>query len=229
MKAQGFCWWMDRVKANFRLYDIVRIDHFRGFAGYYSIPYGDTTARGGHWEQAPGIELFRAIREKFPKAKVIAEDLGFFTDDVRELLSDTGFPGMKMLQFAFYDENNEYLPRTYATDNCVVYPGSHDADCVKSFILSLEGEVRKRFDRECPHVKGQSRTFDLIELAMSSRAALAVVPMQDYLELENSEGRMNTPSVAEGNWTWMIKKSYASKALINRILTLNKKHRRCAK
>lgn len=229
MKEQGFSWWLDRVRANFRLYDIVRIDHFRGFAGYYSIPYGDETARGGHWESAPGIELFRTIREAFPRAKVIAEDLGFITDDVRELLRDTGFPGMKMLQFAFYDENNEYLPRTYTTENCVVYPASHDSDCVRSFCEGLSGEALERFLRECPHKKGQSRALDLIELAMASRAALAVVPMQDYLGLKNEGGRINTPSVAEGNWTWRIKKNYATPALIRRIRGMNERNRRASK
>ena len=221
MKDQNFEWWCERVEASFRLYDILRIDHFRGFAGYYSIPYGDTTAKNGEWNSAPGIELFRTIKEKFPRAKIIAEDLGFITDDVRELLADTDFPGMKMLQFAFFDENSEYLPRTYKTDNCVAYPGSHDADCIKTWCKNLSGDTLKRFKRECPHRKGQSRTADLIELSLSSRANLTVVPMQDYLELTNEQGRMNVPSVAAGNWSWRLKPRYKTAALVNKIKQMN--------
>lgn len=226
MEKEGFGWWCERVKSSFELYDILRIDHFRGFAGYYSIPFGDKTARGGRWNSAPGIALFSRINEKFPRAKIIAEDLGFITDDVRELLSFTGFPGMKMLQFGFFNEDNEYLPRTYTTDNCVAYPGSHDADCVKSWCASLSGEARARFNRECPHRKGQSRAMDLIELSLSSRANLAVVPMQDYLELKNEEGRMNTPSVSEGNWTYRLSPRYNTEALKMKIREMNIRTRR---
>ena len=217
MKEEGFEWWKNRVKAAFRMYDILRIDHFRGFAGYYNIPYGDTTARNGKWNSAPGIELFRAIKNAFPKAKIIAEDLGHITSDVRELLTDTGFPGMKMLQFAFFDDDSEYLPRTYESPNCVAYPGSHDSDCVKSWCKNLSPDELVRFDRECPHRKGQSRGYDLIEFTMQSPANLVVVPMQDYLELENEEGRMNTPSVAENNWTWRLSVRYRTPKLTDRV------------
>lgn len=220
MENDGFDWWKRRVKASFHLYDILRIDHFRGFAGYYSIPYGSTTAREGKWNSAPGIALFRTINEKFPKARIIAEDLGFITPDVRELLADTGFPGMKMLQFAFYDDDSEYLPRTYKNANCVVYPGSHDADCVKSWYRNLSGDALRRFKRECPRNRAQSRAYDLIELALASRANLAVVPIQDYLELSNSEGRMNTPSVAQGNWNYRLSKRYRTKAFTEKVKNL---------
>ena len=226
MKKDGFKWWLWRVGMSFRLYDILRIDHFRGFAGYYNIPYGHTTAKEGKWDSAPGIELFRTVKETFPKAKIIAEDLGFITDDVRELLCDSGFPGMKMLQFAFFDDNSEYLPRTYDTPNCVVYPATHDSDCIKSWCKGLEGETKKRFSKECPHTLGQSRTYDLIELCMRSCGNLVVVPMQDYLELSNEEGRMNTPSVADGNWSWRLKKSYRTDKLTEKISSLLKKSKR---
>ena len=229
MESEGFCWWLNRVKKSFRLYDILRIDHFRGFAGYFSIPYGHTTAREGKWNSAPGIKLFEEVKSTFPKARIIAEDLGFITDDVRDLLENTGFPGMKMLQFAFFDDNSEYLPRNYKNENCVVYPASHDSDCIKSWCKTLEREAKKRFDRECPRRKGQSRTYDLIEFAMSSRANLSVVPMQDYLELSNEKGRMNTPSVAEGNWTWRLARTYAKDSLIAKIKELNKRTKRSCK
>lgn len=229
MESEGFGWWLKRVKSAFRMYDILRIDHFRGFAGYYNVPFGHTTAREGKWDSAPGIELFRTIKAAFPKAKIIAEDLGFITDDVRALLDDTGFPGMKMLQFAFYDDNSEYLPRTYAHQNCVAYPGSHDADCIKTWCKNLSGPALERFNRECPRIKGQSRGYDLIELAMKSPANLTVVPMQDYLELTNDEGRMNTPAVAEGNWTWRISPRYRTKKLTEKVRAMTIRAKRVSK
>ena len=221
MKKQNFDWWCERVAASFKLYDILRIDHFRGFAGYYNIPYGHTTAKQGKWDSAPGIELFRTIKEKFPAAKIIAEDLGFITDDVRELLTDTDFPGMKMLQFAFYDDDSEYLPRTYETENCVAYPGSHDADCIKTWCDNISGDALRRFDLECPHRKRQSRTADLIEFSLASKANLTVVPIQDYLELTNEQGRMNVPSVADGNWSYRLDPKYKTAALVNKIKNMN--------
>ena len=229
MKNDGFSWWLKRVGSAFRLYDILRIDHFRGFAGYYSIPYGDTTARGGKWNEAPGLELFEKVRETYPRAKIIAEDLGFITDDVRELLSACGFPGMKMLQFAFYDEDNEYLPRMYTTKNCVVYPASHDSDCIRSFLPGLSPDVKARLNRECPHTKGQSRVYDFIEFALDSVANLAIVPMQDYLGLTNAEGRMNTPSTSEGNWTWRLSPRYNTATLRKKITAVIKRTKRSKK
>ena len=223
MEKQGFGWWIDRVGAAFQLYDILRIDHFRGFSGYYNIPYGESTARNGKWDSAPGIALFRTIDKVFPKAKIIAEDLGFITDDVRELLADAGFPGMKMLHFAFYDEDSEYLPRTYDTKNCVVYASSHDSDCTFTWLKNLSGDAKKRFNRECPRNKEQSRTYDVIEFAFRSIANLAIVPMQDYLMLSNEKGRMNTPATAEGNWTWRISPRYNTEALRSKIRGLAEK------
>ena len=226
MEREGFDWWIRRVGAAFALYDIVRIDHFRGFAGYYNIPSGDTTAKGGKWDSAPGIKLFRAISERFPKAKIIAEDLGHITPDVRELLCATAFPGMKILQFAFFDDDSEYLPRTYTTDNCVAYSGSHDADCTRSWFSTLDKAAKARLRRECPRREGQSRTYDIIELALSSRANLAVIPMQDYLELTNAEGRMNIPSVSEGNWCWRLSPRYRTEKLTAKIRTVTERTKR---
>ncbi len=229
MKDEKFEWWCRRVGSAFRLYDILRIDHFRGFAGYYSIPFGEATARNGKWESAPGIELFRTVKERFPRAKIIAEDLGFITPDVRELLTDTGFPGMKILQFAFFDDDSEYLPRTYTTDNCVVYSGSHDADCTYTWCKNLSGSTLTRFKRDCPRRSGQSRTYAVIELAMSSRANLAVIPMQDYLELTNERGRMNTPSVAEGNWQWRLSPRYRTATLTEKVRDITQRTKRNTK
>jgi len=229
MEEQGFSWWLDRVGRSFRLYDILRIDHFRGFASYWSIPYGDENAKRGAWIKAPGRELFSEVRRAYPKAKIIAEDLGTITDDVRELLAFTGFPGMKVLQFAFYSEESEYLPKNYLTDNTVAYTASHDSDCSRSWADSLSGETLRIFRKHCKRDKGESKTDALIRLAMESRANLTVIPIQDYLGLKNSEGRMNTPSVAEGNWTFRVSPRYITKKLESKILNLTVNSGRKAK
>ena len=220
MEKDGFRWWLDRVGAVFGLYDILRIDHFRGFAGYYNVPYGEPTARNGKWDDAPGIALFRAIRDTYPQAKIIAEDLGFITEDVRELLEDTAFPGMKMLHFAFYDKDSENLPRVYTSDNCVVYSASHDSDCSYTWCKNISGTARRRFNRECPRTRGQHRVYDLIEFAFRSRANLAMVPLQDYLLLSNEEGRMNEPATAAGNWSWRVSPRYNTPKLRQKVLDI---------
>lgn len=221
MEKNGFKWWCSRIKICASLFDIVRIDHFRGFAGYYSVPYGEKTARNGHWEKGPGGKLFDAINQSVPNAKIIAEDLGFLTDDVRELIAYCGYPGMKILQFAFFDEDSEYLPRLYANKDYVVYTGSHDADCTRTWTENLVGDTLKRFKRECSHIKGLNPTYKMIKLAFDSIAELAVIPLQDWLLLGNEEGRMNTPSVAQGNWVWRTPSDYASKKLISTIKRFN--------
>lgn len=221
MEKNGFKWWCSRIKICASLFDIVRIDHFRGFAGYYSVPYGEKTARNGHWEKGPGGKLFDAINQSVPNAKIIAEDLGFLNDDVRELIAYCGYPGMKILQFAFFDEDSEYLPRLYANKDYVVYTGSHDADCTRTWTENLVGDTLKRFKRECSHIKGLNPTYKMIKLAFDSIAELAVIPLQDWLLLGNEEGRMNTPSVAQGNWVWRASSDYASKKLISTIKRFN--------
>lgn len=221
MEKNDFKWWCSRIKICASLFDIVRIDHFRGFAGYYSVPYGEKTARNGHWEKGPGGKLFDAINQSVPNAKIIAEDLGFLTDDVRELIAYCGYPGMKILQFAFFDEDSEYLPRLYANKDYVVYTGSHDADCTRTWTENLVGDTLKRFKRECSHIKGLNPTYKMIKLAFESIAELAVIPLQDWLLLGNEEGRMNTPSVAQGNWVWRAQPDYASKKLISTIKRFN--------
>lgn len=226
MRKQGYEWWIDRVGAAFKLYDILRIDHFRGFAGYYNVPYGESTARNGKWDYAPGIELFRTILETYPKAKIIAEDLGYITDDVRELLLDTGFPGMKMLHFAFYDDDSENLPKMYENANCVVYVSSHDSDCTCSWIKGVSGDAKKRFNAACARHPEQSRVYDVIQFGFESIANLVMVQMQDYLHLTNEEGRMNIPATASGNWGWRISPRYNTAKLRSSMLALAQKTKR---
>ncbi|MBR5252601.1 MAG: 4-alpha-glucanotransferase, partial [Clostridia bacterium] len=223
MEEENFAWWVKRVGSAFKLYDILRIDHFRGFAGYYNISFGETTARNGKWDVAPGKALFEAIKAKYPESKIIAEDLGLITEDVKELLDDTGFPGMKMIQFGVYSDDSEYMPRMYETKNCVVYTSTHDSDCTVSWLESLDKCATARLEAECSVSEEQSRTYDVIELALDSIANLAVIPMQDYLELTNEEGRMNTPSTASGNWGWKVAADYRTAELTAKIAAITEK------
>ena len=205
-KKTGYEWWIRRIEHCLKLYDVVRIDHFRGFDEYYSIPYGETTAINGQWMPGPGMDLFRAIEEKLGRPEIIAEDLGFLTPSVLKLLKDSGFPGMKVLQFAFdARESSNYLPHTYPT-NCVVYTGTHDNDTTRGWYRAV-GKYARDFAKEymCkPRLDEDSLAEDFICMAMGSVADLCVVPMQDYLGL-GSEARINIPSTLGGNWVWRMK------------------------
>ena len=205
-KKTGYEWWIRRIEHCLKLYDVVRIDHFRGFDEYYSIPYGETTAINGQWIPGPGMDLFRAIEEKLGRPEIIAEDLGFLTPSVLKLLKDSGFPGMKVLQFAFdARESSNYLPHTYPT-NCVVYTGTHDNDTTRGWYRAV-GKYARDFAKEymCkPRLDEDSLAEDFICMAMGSVADLCVVPMQDYLGL-GSEARINIPSTLGGNWVWRMK------------------------
>ena len=206
-RETGYRWWMRRMEYSFGLYDVVRVDHFRGFESYYSIPYGDPTAENGHWEKGPGMELFVRMQEHFGKKRlpIIAEDLGFLTPAVHKLLRESRFPGMKVLEFAFDEtEDSEYLPHKYK-ENCVVYTGTHDNDTAAGWFASL-GRHDRRFVREYLGRRERGSKdihWDLIRLALSSTAKLAVIPMQDYLGL-GSEARINVPSTLGQNWRWRL-------------------------
>ena len=226
MKKEGFTWWIRRIGYALELYDILRLDHFIGFENYYAVPYPSPNARGGSWLKAPGRALFRAVKKALPDMKIIAEDLGIVTDEVRKLLKYTGFPGMKMLHFAFYEDDSENLPRMYSSDNWVVYTASHDSDCTATWAKEQSKETLKRLKKECPIRKGQTIPQALIAFAMSSRANLAMVPIQDYLELTNEQGRMNIPSVAQGNWSWRLDSSEVTNGLIEKIRCVTIAHNR---
>lgn len=220
-RSTDFVWWIQRISHSMKLYDMVRIDHFRGFDEYYSIPYGNPTAQFGHWEKGPGLEFFRAVTQRLGELNVIAEDLGFLTDSVRQLLKDTGFPGMKVIQFAFDDSgDSDYLPHKY-TNNSVVYTGTHDNDTSKSW-LETAGEQERDFALRYMNSKGESldeAVWDLIRLALSSVADLAVIPMQDYLCL-GREGRTNTPSTLGNNWEWRMTKGQLTVEIMGRMREL---------
>jgi len=216
LKETGYKWWIDRVKANLSLYDIIRIDHFRGFESYWSINYGEETAINGKWEKGPGMDLFNAIRESLGDLNIIAEDLGTLTDDVVKLKNDTGFPGMRILQFAFsQDPENEYLPHNY-DNNTVVYTGTHDNDTTNSWFSNLN-DIEKQEVREYINVYDDNGiVYGLIRVALSSVADIAIIPMQDYLNL-GGFARINTPGLAAGNWQWRLKNDGLSDELAKTI------------
>ena len=204
-KKTGYAWWIRRMAYCFRLYDVVRVDHFRGFDEYYSIPAEDDTAAGGHWEKGPGLELFDAIEKKLGKLEIIAEDLGFLTPSVFEMVRKSCFPGMKVLEFAFSaDGQSIYLPYHY-DENCVVYTGTHDNDTIQGWYEAMpewdrDFSIRYLGNRYTPR---KEIHWDFIRAALGSRARLAVIPMQDYLGL-GSEARINEPSTLGDNWKWRL-------------------------
>ena len=200
-----FSWWLERIGNNLSFYDILRLDHFRGFESCWSVSAKESTARNGCWKKSPGLELFRAIHSKFPNAQIIAENLGVITDAVESLHSATGFPGMAVLQFAFdEDSSNAYLPHNH-TVNSVVYTGTHDNNTTVGWFSSLH-ESTKNQVRNYLKVSGETIAADLVRCALRSVGRLAIVPLQDIMSL-GSEARLNTPGAASGNWQWRITSS----------------------
>ncbi len=201
MKKDGYTWWTRRIKAMSELYDIIRIDHFRGFDSFYAIPAKDDTAKNGQWKQGPGMDLFCELEKKLGKLPIIVEDLGFLTPSVHKLLKDSGFPGMKVIQFAFDSrEESDYLPHTYS-NHCVVYTGTHDNDTVMGWMKTAPKASVKYAKEYLNLTKEEGYNWGMMRAAWSSVADMAIVPMQDILGL-GSEARINTPSTLGDNWKW---------------------------
>lgn len=201
MKKDGYTWWTRRIKAMSELYDIIRIDHFRGFDSFYAIPAKDDTAKNGQWKKGPGMDLFCELEKKLGKLPIIVEDLGFLTPSVHKLLKDSGFPGMKVIQFAFDSrEESDYLPHTY-TNHCVVYTGTHDNDTVMGWMKTAPKASVKYAKEYLNLTKEEGYNWGMMRAAWSSVADMAIVPMQDILGL-GSEARINTPSTLGDNWKW---------------------------
>lgn len=214
---QGYSWWLERLSMSFELFDYVRIDHFRGFESYYAIPAKDKTAENGCWRQGPGKDFINAIKDRFGDPHIIAEDLGFLTKEVKELLQMSGFPGMKVLQFAFdARESNNYLPYTYVK-NCVVYTGTHDNDTLHGWTLSAAPED-VRYAKEYIDYSTDRGSLErqLIRVAMASVGDTVIIPIQDWLEL-GSEARINQPSTLGCNWLWRMNAGTCTSALANEI------------
>ena len=232
-RQTGYDWWMKRLAYCFELYDVVRIDHFRGFDEYFSIPYGAETAKEGHWEKGPGMDLFYRMREVLGERQVIAEDLGYMTDSVRQLVKESGFPGMKVLEFAFDSRDsgcaNDYLPHNYI-ENCVAYTGTHDNETITGWFQSITDEERTMVRAYLcnQHTPNEYLYKCLISLIMQSRAALTIVPMQDYLGYDN-KSRMNKPSSVGINWKWRLKGEELSKELQDEIYEMARLYGRLGK
>jgi 4-alpha-glucanotransferase len=220
MKESGYDWWIKRVKKSAQCYDMLRIDHFRAFDTYYAIPYGHKTAEHGKWEQGPGMELFDAIKKELGDVNIIAEDLGDIFDSVKVLLKNSGFPGMRVLQFGFNPENadNDHLPHSYPK-NCVAYTGTHDNSTIMQWYKEADEKSRamaKRYTKKC-FLERMNMCF--IRNVYASPANLAIIPMQDILGL-GKEGRMNVPSTLGGNWNWRMKAGAAKPSTANKLKEL---------
>lgn len=229
-KNTGYDWWMSRMWYCFQMYDVVRIDHFRGFDEYYSIPFGSENAKNGHWEKGPGIDLFRCMERRLGRHQVIAEDLGYVTDSVRELVRESGFPGMKVLEFAFDSRDsgsaNDYLPHNYI-ENSVAYTGTHDNETITGWFKSITKEERQMArDYLCDQRTPAKELYQsFIALVMRSSSRACIIPMQDYMGLDN-RCRMNQPSTLGKNWKWRLVKGDLSEELKEEILAVTKRYGR---
>ncbi len=217
-KANGYAWWLERIRATLKMVDILRIDHFRGFAGYWEVPAGKPTAEIGRWVAGPGEDFFKTVQARLGSLPILAEDLGVITPDVVKLRDQFGLPGMKILQFAFSGPDNPFLPHSYP-QNCVVYSGTHDNDTTLGWYASAP-EEEKDFFRRYLQRDGSQIAWDLIRTAWSSVAVFALTPMQDLLEL-GTEARMNYPSRLGGNWEWRMGEKALSGDLQEKIKELN--------
>ena len=216
MKADGYGWWIRRVDGAAKLYDMLRIDHFRGFESYWAVPYGDTTAKNGHWVKGPGMDLVQVLLNWFPQMQFIAEDLGFLTPEVRKLLADSGLPGMKVLEFAFDSrEPSSYLPHLY-TPHCVCYTGTHDNAPLPAWKEEADPDDLALAVQYLGLNEEEGFHWGVLRGGMSSVAELFVAQMQDYLGL-GAESRINTPGKPVGNWQWRLHPGQLTAALSRRM------------
>ena len=227
MKADGYRWWLARIKGLSRLYDVVRIDHFRGFESYWAVPYGNTTARIGRWVKGPDMDFVGVMLKKFPKITFIAEDLGYHTPQVEALLQHSGLPGMKVLQFAFdAREPSDHAPHTYG-ENCVCLTGAHDNSTVMGWMKNADKADIALAGEYLALTKEEGFNWGMIRGGMSSVAVLFVAQLEDYLAL-GDEARINIPGTASGNWQWRLTKGKLNKRLSQKIAKLTMMYGRSA-
>jgi 4-alpha-glucanotransferase len=225
LSADGFCWWLERMATQLRFFDLIRVDHFRGFQAYWAIPAEDDTAVNGRWVEAPGDDLFAALRDHFGALPLVAEDLGLITPEVEALRDKYELPGMKVLQFAFDGgPDNPYLPHQHIR-RCVMYTGTHDNDTTLGWFQSLPKDAQQRV-QDYLGWPGEPMPWPLIRAAFASVAELAVIPLQDPLML-GSEARMNRPSLDHGNWRWRFRWDWVPDDLTARLRHLTEIYGRC--
>jgi 4-alpha-glucanotransferase len=225
---ERYHWWIRRMKAAARMYDVVRFDHFRGFESYWAVPADAKTAASGAWQKGPGMDFVGAIKKALPDLQIIAEDLGFVTDEVKQLLRDSGYPGMKVMEFAFDTREpsaRDYLPHRYPV-NSVVYSGTHDNLTLQQwFDEAAPEDVRSAWDYLGLNEQ-EGPVWGMIRGAMGSVSKLCIIQMQDYLEI-GAEGRMNHPgTLTTANWTWRANPGFADDALAKKIRTLTERYDR---
>ncbi|MBQ6207071.1 MAG: 4-alpha-glucanotransferase, partial [Oscillospiraceae bacterium] len=227
MKGDGFGWWIRRIEGASRLFDAIRIDHFRGLESYWAVPAASKTAKTGEWVKGPGMDLLRVLTGWFPNITYIAEDLGILTDAVHELRDGAGLPGMKVLEFAFSDASNSYLPHNYTNPNCICYTGTHDNDTLMGWCKSVK-KAEKAYAEAYLGAKGAKDMRDaVLRAGQGSVAVLFVAQMQDYLGL-GTEARTNVPGVADGNWRWRMASGAATAKVAEEIRALTETYGRCA-
>ena len=225
-----YSWWVSRLYQSFRLYDSVRIDHFRGMDEYFSIPYGAKSAKDGHWEPGPGMKLFNMVEKKLGKKQLIAEDLGLMTDSVRKLVKDSTFPNMKVIQFGFdvndQGKTNDYLPHNYDR-NCVVYTGTHDNETIAGWFKGLKKKEKEllREYMDDHHTPDEEFYRSINRMAMATTADICILPIQDVLGLGN-EARMNQPSTVMTNWRWRMDAEMLTKEAQKELLELTRRYGR---
>ncbi|WP_017209784.1 4-alpha-glucanotransferase [Clostridium beijerinckii] len=227
MGKTDYKWWVDRIRQSLNLYDVLRIDHFKGFESYWSIPYGDLTAENGEWVKGPGIKVFNAIKDELGEVNIIAEDLGTLTEETIKLRNDTGFPGMKILTFGFdSDSSNPFLPHNYEK-NFIVYTGTHDNDTVRGWIEKTA--PKEEVQRAITYLglnKEEGYNWGFIRGAWSSIANISMAQMQDFLNLGN-EARINLPSTLGNNWRWRVRKDALTDQLAEKIHQITRTYGRC--
>ena len=228
MRRERYHWWIRRMKAAARMYDVVRFDHFRGFESYWAIPAGDKTAAGGSWLKGPGMDFIGAIRSALPELPIIAEDLGFVTEEVRQLLLDSGYPGMKVMEFAFDTREpsaRDYLPHRYPV-NSVVYSGTHDNLTLRQWFDEADpADIQSAVDYLGLNER-EGYIWGMIRGAMGSVSKLCIIQLQDYLGI-GAEGRMNHPgTMTTANWTWRAAPGFATRDLAEKIRTLTERYDR---
>lgn len=232
-KKDDYSWWIMRIKYSFRLFDCLRIDHFRGFEKYYSIPFGAKNARSGKWEQGPKEELFLAVERKLGRKNIVAEDLGFITEEVKELLRKCGFAGIKVLEFAFDERDtgisSDYLPHNYP-ENCVAYTGTHDNEPIQSWFESMGKDTRHNIRKYVWNFHSPDKEIykSLLCSVLRSPAKTVILPLWDILGL-GSEARINTPGTDSGNWTWRVKKEMLTKDAAEFLKEITALYDRCPK